>query len=52
VWRRHAPRPIGAVVALLYLFLLLAVLPLLWLGAAAVGSAQGARDLRRGPERD
>lgn len=50
MWTRHAPRPIAAVVALLYLLLLLALLPLLWVGAAAVGSAQAARDFRRGPK--
>jgi hypothetical protein len=51
VWRRYAPRPIGAFIALLYRFLILALLPLLYLGAAAVGAAQAARDLWRGPKR-
>jgi hypothetical protein len=52
VWRRYAPRPIGAFVGLLYLLLLLSLLPLLYLGAAVMGGVRAARDLWQGPKRD
>ena len=45
-------RPLAAVVVLTYLLLLLTLLPWLYLGAAAVGGAQAAWDLQRGPGRD